>query len=64
MGGTMVGMVGRTMRRVIATGIDPRGMGRWAYVYITGKDNRNIYIISSYRATKMDNGEESAHAQQ
>eukprot|EP00957_Ditylum_brightwellii_P037493 2835384-Ditylum_brightwellii.AAC.1 len=40
MGGMMVGMVGRTMGRVIATGTDPRGMGILAYVYITGKDSR------------------------
>eukprot|EP00957_Ditylum_brightwellii_P156376 11901969-Ditylum_brightwellii.AAC.1 len=60
MGGTMVGMMGRIMGRVIATDTDPRGMGRLAHVYITGKDNRKI-ISSAVTEQQKRKMEKSQH---
>eukprot|EP00957_Ditylum_brightwellii_P159530 12143648-Ditylum_brightwellii.AAC.1 len=39
-GGTCTGIVGKIVGRIIASGTDDSGLGRWSYVKITGRANR------------------------
>jgi hypothetical protein len=48
-GGTATLIVDRWTSRVIGSGMDPHGLGRWSFVMLRGKQDINICIISAYR---------------
>jgi hypothetical protein len=48
-GGTLTLIVDRWTSRVIKSGMDPYGLGRWSYVILRGKQNINICVVSAYR---------------
>jgi len=48
-GGTAIIVTGSNTARILTHGQDPRGMGRWAYIEMLGKNQRKIIIVSAYR---------------
>ena len=48
-GGTCVGINGKWTTRIIDTGVDPTGQGRWSYITIGGRNAPDIMFISAYR---------------
>ena len=51
-GGTMVLAYGQFCHRVLSSGADERGLGRWAWLHIKGTKNASTRIISAYRPCK------------
>jgi len=48
-GGTFIATLGCYAARVVSTGIDNSGMGRWSYHEIIGHNNTRYLIITAYR---------------
>eukprot|EP00957_Ditylum_brightwellii_P155044 11800764-Ditylum_brightwellii.AAC.1 len=48
MGRTCTSMTDDIMGRHMTSGEDESRLGRWTYVYIAGKDNRKLYVITGY----------------
>jgi len=47
-GGTFMAIVGCYAARVLTTGSDSTGLGRWSYSKLIGKNGRHFLIISAY----------------
>jgi hypothetical protein len=64
-GGTTTSVLGEQSSRVIQSGTDNTGMGRYSWVTLQGKENRTITMISAYRvcSTKTP-GPFTAYSQQ
>eukprot|EP00957_Ditylum_brightwellii_P049434 3750552-Ditylum_brightwellii.AAC.1 len=44
---------------------DGKGLGRWCYIRLSGKYNRNLWIIATYRVCNQSSeGLEAAYMQQ
>jgi hypothetical protein len=54
-GGTTCGDLGQMVHRVIASGRDKTGCGRWSHITYAAKESKNITIISAYRVCKHTN---------
>jgi len=64
-GGTVTLAVDRWTSRVISSGADPYGLGRWSYLKLRGKQERQICIITAYRVCKNKyTGPKTAYQQQ
>jgi len=64
-GGTATIVVDRWTFRVIASGMDPFGLGRWSYITLRGKSDINICIITAYRVCNdRYTGPKTAYQQQ
>ena len=50
-GGTAIISTNKISPRITDSGVDPKGMSRWSYITINGR-NKKLKIISSYRAGK------------
>ncbi len=48
-GGTFLAVVGCYASRVLTTGSDTSGLGRWAYCELVGRNGRRFLIITAYR---------------
>ncbi len=48
-GGTLTIVTDRWTSKVITTGSDPYGLGRWSYIILKGKADVHICIITAYR---------------
>jgi hypothetical protein len=64
-GGTATLIGDRWTSRVISSGMDPYGLGRWSYVLLRGKKEINICIITAYRiCADKYTGPKTAYQQQ
>jgi len=64
-GGSATLIVDRWTSRVIKSGMDPFGLGRWSYVFLRGKQDINICIITAYRVcADKYTGPKTAYQQQ
>jgi hypothetical protein len=64
-GGTVTLAVDRWTSRVVLSGADPYGLGRWSYLMLRGKQDRQICIITAYRVCKDKyTGPKTAYQQQ
>ncbi len=52
-GGALLGVTGKWTGRILESGYDPRGLGRWAYVRLTGKGNTKLTVITAYRVCEQ-----------
>jgi hypothetical protein len=53
--GTTCGALGQMVHRVIASGRDETGCGRWSQIPYTAKESKKMAIISAYRVCKQTN---------
>jgi hypothetical protein len=64
-GGTVSSALGKMVHRVVKTGRNDTGCGRWLYITFNGKENKHITVINTYRAcSQRDPGETTASRQQ
>ena len=64
-GGTTTSVLGEQSSRVIQSGTDATGMGRYSWVTLQGKENRTITMISAYRVCSTKTaGPFTAYSQQ
>jgi hypothetical protein len=54
-GGTTCGALGQMVHRVIASGRDIAGYGRWSQITYAAKESKKMTIISAYRVCKQTN---------
>eukprot|EP00957_Ditylum_brightwellii_P040121 3036072-Ditylum_brightwellii.AAC.1 len=47
-GGTMIGVMGSHVGRVLEAESDESGLGQWSWVCLDGKQTK-LYVISAYR---------------
>eukprot|EP00957_Ditylum_brightwellii_P037637 2846119-Ditylum_brightwellii.AAC.1 len=63
-GGTITGIVGRHVGRVLETGADLSEMGRWSWICLNGQRSK-LYIVTAYRvAQEQSDGINTVHVQQ
>ncbi len=48
-GGTLITSINKPAHRIIETGKDPTGLGRWTWQRFRGKQNITLRIVSAYR---------------
>jgi len=66
-GGTLQAIVGGWASRVVESGKDPSGLGRWSYTELQGRDNKRFIILSGYRVCdnqSVDMGSNNTYNQQ
>jgi hypothetical protein len=64
-GGTASAALGKMVHRVVKTGRDDTGCGRWTYITFNGKENKHITVINTYRVcSQRDPGDITASRQQ
>ena len=65
-GGSSMLVLNKPIGSIATTGIDHRGLGRWSYVILNGRNNVNIVIITAYRVCQDTgtNGDLTAFQQQ
>jgi hypothetical protein len=64
-GGTTTIITDRWTSRVVQSGMDPFGLGRWSYVILRGKSETTICIITAYRVCNdKTTGPKTAYQQQ
>jgi hypothetical protein len=64
-GGTITIVTDRWTSKVITTGSDPYGLGRWSYIILKGKADVHICIITAYRVCdEKFTGPKTAYQQQ
>jgi hypothetical protein len=64
-GGTTCGALGQMVHRVISSGRDETGCGRWSQITYAAKENKKMTILSAYRVCKQTNpGDLTASKQQ
>ena len=61
-GGTATITLGRETSRLLASGSDPTGLGRWSWQLLRGKNGRKIRIYSAY-CPVLNTGSESVYTQ-
>jgi hypothetical protein len=55
----------KMVHRVVKTGIDDYGCGRWSYITFNRKENTHITVINTYRVySQSDPGDTTASTQQ
>jgi hypothetical protein len=55
-GGTIIcGALGQMVHRVVDSGRDATGCGRWSYLTYTAKEGKKVAIVSAYRVCKQTN---------
>lgn len=64
-GGTLLHTINRPAHRVLETGIDPSGLGRWSWTRFRGKHDVTTRVICAYRPCKPSSaGPNTAYSQQ
>eukprot|EP00957_Ditylum_brightwellii_P135768 10354486-Ditylum_brightwellii.AAC.1 len=64
-GGTCTGIIENIVGRIIDNGTDESGLGRWSYVKLAGRNNRQLCIATAYRPGKKNQtGNATVMAQQ
>jgi hypothetical protein len=64
-GGTASAALGKMVHRVVKTGRDNTGCGRWSYITFNGKENKHITVINAYIVCpKRDPGDTTTSRQQ
>jgi hypothetical protein len=64
-GGTLTASVGDWSHRVVKTGIEDTGCGRWSYINLSLKEDKFITLVSTCRVCDQANpGNTTASAQQ
>jgi hypothetical protein len=64
-GGTASAALGKMLHRVVKTGRDDTGCGRWSYIKFNGKENKHITVINTYRVcSQRDPGDTTSSRQQ
>jgi hypothetical protein len=64
-GGTASAALGKMVHRVVKTGRDDTGCGRWSYITFNGKENKHITVIDAYRVCLQHHpGDTTASKQQ
>jgi len=64
-GGSATLIVDRWTSRVIKSGMDPYGFGRWSYVILRGKQDINICVVTAYQVcADKYKGPKTAYQQQ
>eukprot|EP00957_Ditylum_brightwellii_P005134 390504-Ditylum_brightwellii.AAC.1 len=64
-GGVAIFCKGRMTGRINKMGSDEKGLGRWCYIRLSGKYNKHIWIIATYRVCNQGSeGLETAYMQQ
>jgi hypothetical protein len=64
-GGTASAALGKMVHRVVKTGWDDTGCGRWSYITFNGKENKHITVINTYRVySQREPGDTTASKQQ
>eukprot|EP00957_Ditylum_brightwellii_P033973 2573204-Ditylum_brightwellii.AAC.1 len=53
-GGTLVGVRGNLMCRILEAESDTHGLGRWSHICLTG-EGKNIHVVSAYMVAQEDN---------
>jgi hypothetical protein len=57
--------LGKMVHRVVKTGRDDTGCGRWSYITFNGKENKHIAVINAYRVcSQRDPSDTTASRQQ
>jgi hypothetical protein len=54
-GGTICGALGQMVHRVVDSGRDDTGCGRWSYLAYAAKEGKKVAIVSAYRVYKQIN---------
>jgi hypothetical protein len=63
--GTASAALGKMVHRVVKTGRDDTGCGRWSYITFNGKENKHITVINTYRVcSQRDPSDTTASRQQ
>jgi hypothetical protein len=63
-GGTASAALGKMVHRMVKTGRDDTGCGRWLYINLNGKENKHITVINAYRVcSQRDPGDTTASKQ-
>ena len=62
-GGVTIWSINKAAHRATEKGVDPRGLGRWAWTLYRGRQGRNLRIIAGYRPVKNETGALSAWSQ-
>jgi hypothetical protein len=52
-GGTGSGALGQMVHRVVDSGRDNTGCGRWPYITYAEKEGKKVEIVSAYRVCKQ-----------
>jgi len=65
-GGTFLAVVGCYASRILATGSDHSGLGRWSYSELTGRNGRRFIVTTAYRVGNQQPtlGSTTAYTQQ
>jgi len=66
-GGTLQALVGSWVSRVVHSGSDSSGLGRWSYLELQGRHNQRFIILSGYRVCNnqsVDMGSNNTYNQQ
>jgi hypothetical protein len=64
-GGTATIVTNRWTSRVVTSGSDPLGLGRWSFIVLRGKQDTNICIVTAYRVCNDKyTGPKTAYQQQ
>lgn len=64
-GGTLIQCINKPAHRVLETGIDPSGLGRWCWTRFRGKHNVTLRVICAYRPCRPSSaGPNTAYSQQ
>jgi hypothetical protein len=63
-GGTAIVIMNEAVSRIVDDGQDQKGLGRWCWVRLTGKEGHHIRIISAYRPVVNHTGDFSTYNQQ
>lgn len=64
-GGTLLTSINKPVHRIIGTGKDPEGLGRWVWTLYRGRHDVTLRIISAYRPCKSNlSGPNTTYIQQ
>jgi hypothetical protein len=56
--------IGKAAHRIMGTGMDPIGLGRWVWTRYKGKDQITLRIFTAYRPNPPTEGPYTVYAQQ
>ena len=64
-GGTCIGITGSALGSISDKGEDARGLGRWSYCILNGRENTKLVIITVYRVRNVHgSGDNTVYQQQ
>eukprot|EP00957_Ditylum_brightwellii_P106055 8089522-Ditylum_brightwellii.AAC.1 len=54
-GGTCIGITNRLTGRIINSDCNPSGLGKWSYIKLARKDQRQVTIVTAYQPCHQSN---------